>query len=61
MKLKFIIIFLIVQIIMVFAVNQISLVKKKELLSKKTQEMKRQYISINNYLVNPEKPNKPFV
>jgi len=50
MKIKFIIGFLIVQIIMIFTVSQIHSSKKENLLSKKTQEMEKQYQSINNYL-----------
>jgi hypothetical protein len=50
MKIKFIIGFFIVQILMIFTISQIHSSKKENLLSKKTQEMEKQYKSINNYL-----------
>jgi len=50
MKFKFIGIFLVVELIMLVTVTQIGILKKNNLLEQKTQEMQRQYKSINNYL-----------
>ena len=50
MKFFFIVGFIIVQLLMVFTVNQVNLYKKEQLLNKKTKDMLRQYKSIDHYL-----------
>jgi len=50
MKVKFIIIFFVLQTLMIFIISQLYSSKKENLLTKKTQELEKQYQSINSYL-----------
>ncbi len=50
MKMKFIISFFVVQALMILIISQVHSNKKEALLTQKTQELEKQYHSINSYL-----------
>jgi signal transduction histidine kinase len=49
MKVKFIVIFFVLQTLMIFVISQLYSSKKENLLTHKTQELQKQYQSINSY------------